>query len=191
MDGVGEPLRRSQCGLNMNCLRSFPALKTSIAAICLLASGYSARASSISDQPNNNQNANQQAWSPIYIAQASGSKPIVPNPMSVPRNAGATSMLTTLRSAVKSKQVIFSVTGDGVTTNKMRLNLTNTTALSLRLVVPQNQVFRSNSANVQTMMITKDSLITLKPGAQIEVLLDTICASTKNMHPTTGRWRHF
>ncbi len=92
-------------------------------------------------------------------------------------------MLTTLRSAVKSKQVIFSVTGDGVTTNKMRLNLTNTTALSLRLVVPQNEVFRANSANVQTMMVTKDSLITLKPGAQIEVSLDTICASTKNMHP--------
>jgi uncharacterized caspase-like protein/Tfp pilus assembly protein PilF len=33
------------------------------------------------------------------------------------------------------------------------------------------------------MMVTKDSLVTLKPGAQIEVLLDTICASTKNMHP--------
>jgi uncharacterized caspase-like protein len=164
------------------------AFKASIAGIFLLASSYSARASSISDVISDQSNSNQQNVMTLKVAQAiPGSKPNIPNPISVTRSAGATSMLTsmltTLRSAVKSKQVIFNVTGDGVTTNKMRLNLTNTTALSLRLVVPQNEVFRSNSANVQTMMVTRDSLITLKPGAQIEVLLDTICASTKNMHP--------
>ena len=165
--------------LSSKTKKSGQALKASVAAICLIASSYSARASSISDQSN----ANQQSGIPLYVAQVTGSKPIVPTPMSVPRTARATSMLTTLRSAVKSKQVIFEVTGDGVTTNKMKLTLTNKTALSLRLVVPQNEVFRSNSANVQTMMVTRDSLITLKPDSQIEVLLDTICASTKNMHP--------
>ena len=205
VNGVGEPLRLSQCGLfMMNCLRLIPALfealatkykqrrrgypraessaqvfKASVAAICLLASGYSASASSVSDEND----TNRPTGKPLLAQIIPGSKPVIPNPISIPRGDQATSMVTTLRSAVKNKQVVFSVGGDGVTTNKMRLNLTNNTALSLRLVVPQNEVFRANTANVQTMMVTRDSLITLKPGAQIEVLLDTICASTKNMHP--------
>jgi tetratricopeptide (TPR) repeat protein len=111
-----------------------------------------------------------------------GAKP-VPSTPPLPPAGSLKAQLTTLRAAVKTQQVSFKVTGDGVTTSKIHLQLTNNTSTALRLVVPQNEVFRANSANFQTMMITKDALVTLKPNASAEVILDTVCASTKNMAP--------
>ena len=114
------------------------------------------------------------------ILPGTGAKPIAPTNMPT---ADSGKLLTTLRAAVQSQKVDFSVTGDGVTTSTMKLQVTNKTGQTLRLLIPQNEVFRANSANVQTMMVTKDTMLTVAPGAQIQVSLAALCASTKNMHP--------
>ncbi|HEY9756595.1 MAG TPA: tetratricopeptide repeat protein [Oculatellaceae cyanobacterium] len=123
-----------------------------------------------------------EANAPLIAQVLPGAKPLPSSPPLTPAGS-LKAQLTTLRAAVKSQQVSFKITGDGVTTAKIHLQLTNNTTSALRLVVPQNEVFRANSANFQTMMVTRDALITLKPNASIDVMLDTICASTKNMMP--------
>jgi tetratricopeptide (TPR) repeat protein len=89
----------------------------------------------------------------------------------------------TLREAVKKGEVAFSIHGDGVTTSSVQLTINNKTGNPLRLVIPVNESFRSNSGNVQTMMVTKDTIVSVGANAQIQVAVDTICASLKTMKP--------
>jgi tetratricopeptide (TPR) repeat protein len=91
--------------------------------------------------------------------------------------------LVSLRSAVKSGLVKFQLTGDGVTTSHVRLQLTNTTKNYLRVVIPANEVFRPNSANVQMMMSTMDKIISLSPETTAILDLPTVCASVRSIKP--------
>ncbi|PWU01574.1 MAG: hypothetical protein C5B53_02770 [Candidatus Melainabacteria bacterium] len=91
--------------------------------------------------------------------------------------------LVSLRSAVKSGLVKFQLTGDGVTTSHVRLQLTNTTKNYLRVIIPANEVFRPNAANIQMMMATMDKIISLSPETTAIVDLPTVCASVKSIKP--------
>ncbi len=88
-----------------------------------------------------------------------------------------------LREAVKKGDVAFSIDGDGVTTSSVQLTISNKTGNPLRLVVPANESFRSNSGNVQTMMVTRDTIVSVGANGQVQVAVDTICASLKTMKP--------
>lgn len=115
-----------------------------------------------------------------YLAQAPHTMPLSTGQRV---NSGGPAKVTTLRSAVKNGQVSFSLKGDGQTTSSVHLQLRNKTAQALSLVIPENEVFRPNSANVQTMMITRDLLVRLAPHAQVEVSAETVCASFKSLKP--------
>jgi tetratricopeptide (TPR) repeat protein len=112
------------------------------------------------------------------IAQA---PPAIPLPSGSP--GGAKPDLTTLRAAVKNGAVSFKIKGDGVTTDQIKLELTNKTDKPLHLVIPANEVFRPNTANVQTMMVIRDRMVSLPAGSQLTVSLFTICASYKSLKP--------
>ncbi|MBK8223579.1 MAG: tetratricopeptide repeat protein [Candidatus Obscuribacter sp.] len=91
--------------------------------------------------------------------------------------------LTTLRQAIKDSQVSLSVQGDGYTTSSVRLLLTNKTKLPLKLVIPANEVLHPNTSAVQTMMITKDMVVTLPVGQVTIAEVPTVCASVKTVPP--------
>lgn len=91
--------------------------------------------------------------------------------------------LTTLRQAIKDSQVSLSVQGDGYTTSSVRLLLTNKTKLPLKLVIPANEVLHPNTSAVQTMMITRDLVVTLPVGQVTIAEVPTVCASVKTIPP--------
>ena len=114
-----------------------------------------------------------QAWaaSPLSAVSAQAGK------------SGGKGSFITLREAVKAGNVSFSLHGDGVTTSSVQLSIENKTGNPLRLVVPANEAFRSNSGNVQTMMVTRDTIVSVGANEQVQVSLDTVCASLKSIKP--------
>ncbi len=112
---------------------------------------------------------------------------LVQAPPAIPLPAGNANgdkpELTTLRAAVKNGFVSFKIKGDGVTTDQIQLELTNKTSKPFHLVIPANEVFRPNTANVQTMMVIRDRMVSLPPNAQISVNVFTVCASYKSLKP--------
>jgi uncharacterized caspase-like protein/tetratricopeptide (TPR) repeat protein len=112
--------------------------------------------------------------------------------------------ITTLRSAVKNGDVKIVLSGDGVTTSHQNLSLTNNRNEALRLVIPANEVFRPNVANIQMMMATKDTIVTLPPQTTVTIDLSTVCVSAKTVkppgadgttfevgqYPNTGVWKN-
>lgn len=91
--------------------------------------------------------------------------------------------LSTLRQAIKDDKVSLSVQGDGYTTSSVRLLLTNKTKLPLKLVISANEVLHPNTASVQTMMITKDLVVTVPVGQVTIAEVPTVCASVKTVPP--------
>jgi tetratricopeptide (TPR) repeat protein len=97
--------------------------------------------------------------------------------------AATRARLVSLRSAVKSKQLGFKLKGDGQTTSKVELVLTNKTNQELRVVIPANEVFKPNTLLVQTMMVTRDRVVTVPAGGTVSTDLPTMCVSTKTVRP--------
>jgi uncharacterized caspase-like protein/Tfp pilus assembly protein PilF len=97
--------------------------------------------------------------------------------------ATSATKVTTLRAAVKNGDVKIQLSGDGVTTSHQNLILTNTRNESVRLVIPANEVFRPNVANIQMMMSTKDTIVTLPPETTVTIDLSTVCVSAKTVKP--------
>jgi tetratricopeptide (TPR) repeat protein len=118
-----------------------------------------------------------QSQCPYVIAQA------VPSVQQINAATSDKPEVNTLRAAVKANQVEFALTGDGVTTSRVTMTVTNKTDKALHLLIPANEVFRPNTNNVQVMLIPRDYMMQLKPHAEIQVVLDAFCASTKKMLP--------
>jgi tetratricopeptide (TPR) repeat protein len=119
----------------------------------------------------------------LFSLRAWAASPLSAVGAQVDQSKNSKGAFVTLREAVKKGDVAFSIHGDGVTTNSVQLTINNKTGNPLRLVVPANESFRSNSGNVQTMMVTKDTIVSVGANAHVEVAVDTICASLKTMKP--------
>jgi len=119
----------------------------------------------------------------LFSLRAWAASPLSAVGAQVEQSKNAKGAFITLREAVKKGDVAFSIHGDGVTTNSVQLTIDNKTGNPLRLVVPANESFRPNSGNVQTMMVIKDTIVSVGANAHIQVAVDTICASLKTMKP--------
>ncbi|HEY9783991.1 MAG TPA: tetratricopeptide repeat protein [Candidatus Obscuribacterales bacterium] len=97
--------------------------------------------------------------------------------------SAAEQLLSTLRAALKTKKISIKVVGDGVTTTKVRLLLTNNTNKPVKVVIPANEMFHPNVGSVQTMMAIKDVVVTVPVGETAAADLDTVCASAKTIAP--------
>jgi tetratricopeptide (TPR) repeat protein len=109
------------------------------------------------------------------------SAPIVPAQIQKPSTPSK--RMVFLRSAIRKGLIKFQLTGDGVTTSHVRLSLTNTGKDYLRVVIPANEVFRPNAANIQMMMSTKDKIVNISPESTAIVDLPTVCASVRSIKP--------
>jgi tetratricopeptide (TPR) repeat protein len=90
--------------------------------------------------------------------------------------------LTTIRQAIKDG-IKLNVQGDGATTTKLSLQLTNTGTRAIKVVIPANEVLKPNSPGVQTMIITQDLVVPVNPGETAIVSVPTICGSPKTVPP--------
>jgi tetratricopeptide (TPR) repeat protein len=91
--------------------------------------------------------------------------------------------VTSFRSAVGSKQLTFTMHGDGVLTKSVQLSLTNTTNKPLRVVIPANEIFNPSSAASQTMMSARDRLVLIPPNTTVSTDLPTLCVSPRSVPP--------
>jgi len=91
--------------------------------------------------------------------------------------------LATMRQAIKANQVTMKVQGDGVSTTKLSLQLSNVSDKPIKLVIPQNEVLHPNSGGVQTMLINQDIVVEIEAGKTAIVNLRTVCASPKTVPP--------
>ncbi len=91
--------------------------------------------------------------------------------------------LITLREAVKSGQVSFKLEGDGVTTTKVRLVITNKTEKPLKCIIPANECFHPNVPHVQIEQAEDDTIVDLTVGEATIVDIATYCVSTKTIPP--------
>jgi len=94
--------------------------------------------------------------------------------------------VVTLRRALKQGDVRVQLSGDGVTTSHQNLVLSNKSKQELHVVIPAEEVFRPNAANVQMMMATKDSFVVLPPETTVTVDLPTVCVSVKSIKPPSA-----
>ena len=95
----------------------------------------------------------------------------------------AVASLTTIRQALKSGQVKLKVQGDGATTTKLSLQLTNTGTTPIKVVIPANEVLHPNTPSIQTMVITVDLVVPINPGETAIVTIPTVCGSPKTVPP--------
>jgi tetratricopeptide (TPR) repeat protein len=114
---------------------------------------------------------------------ASGLKAFAENSGVGAVKAGNKAQLVALRAALKAKQLEFKLKGDGQSTSKVELVLTNKTSQMLRVVIPANEVFRPNTSLVQTMMVTRDRVVSIPAGGTVTAELPTMCVSTKTIKP--------
>lgn len=91
--------------------------------------------------------------------------------------------LVNLRQAVKSGQVSFKIDGDGVTTTKVRLIITNKTDKPLKCIIPANECFHPNVRTVQVEQAEEDTIVELAAGQATIVDIATYCVSTKTVPP--------
>jgi tetratricopeptide (TPR) repeat protein len=91
--------------------------------------------------------------------------------------------LTTLRAALKAGSLSFKLKGDGNATAHVELTLNNKTDHALRVLIPANEVLKPNTLAVQTMLTTRDTLLTIPAHASISSDISTVCASLKTIPP--------
>ncbi len=92
----------------------------------------------------------------------------------------------TLRNAAKEKKVTVKLIGDGVTTTKVRMALTNNGANPIVVFIPANEVLLPGTVGVQRMMVLKNSAIKLGGSETREFDLTTMCVSVKTVPPPGG-----
>lgn len=96
---------------------------------------------------------------------------------------GLTANFTTLRAALKEGALTMKVKGDGETTTKVQLGLTNKTDHVLKVVIPANEILLSRTLSIQHMMVTKDRIVTVPAGGAIWAEIPTMCVSVKTVKP--------
>jgi tetratricopeptide (TPR) repeat protein len=122
------------------------------------------------------------ADSPAIIAQGvlpGGARAIAP--ITAPVNQKF--QISSFRNAVNSKQLSFKLHGDGVLTKSVQLELTNNTNKPLRILIPANEVFRPNSDASQTMMASRDRLVSIPPGKTVFTDQPTLCIAPRSVPP--------
>lgn len=75
------------------------------------------------------------------------------------------------------------VRGDGETTAKVELGLTNKTNTAMKVVIPANEILLSRTLSIQNMMVTQDRIVTVPAGGTIWAEVPTMCVSTKTVKP--------
>ena len=94
----------------------------------------------------------------------------------------AAPQLMTIRQALKSG-IKLNVQGDGATTTKLSLQLTNSGSKAIKIVIPANEVLKPNLPGIQTMIITQDLIMLINAGETAIVSVPTICGSPKTVPP--------
>jgi hypothetical protein len=126
-----------------------------------------------------------ETFSGCVVAPSKSIKAAGPCPVGVP-------LICTLQNAVKSGTVSCGgLVGDGKTTSQCEMPCTNKTDKPVNVCVPQNQCFKPDQPDCQTMMCTKDTCVEIPPRKTVTCVLPTMCISPHSSNPPPKKRRQY
>ncbi len=90
---------------------------------------------------------------------------------------------STLEVSIRQGKVKLELKGDGKTTSRVGVTLTNHSQSPLRVLIPKYQFFVPDVSSFQTMMCTDSRVIDVAPGSTATAEIPTVCASAKTVKP--------
>lgn len=101
-------------------------------------------------------------------------------------------VICTLQNAVKNHTITCGgLIGDGKTTSQCQMPCTNNTDKPVNVCVPQNQCFKPDQPDCQTMMCTQDTCVEIPPRKTITCILPTMCISPHSSNPPPKKRRQY